>query len=172
MREKNMTEEGPFPEPPSLGFQTRGGGFVIGPPLSGGRGGRKRSQGRSLGSAEGGGGTGAVRRKGLCPHPGQQSTLAADRAKSRAPARASSKVLPWSPTSTSREPLVSCWLNRAVRRVMGRARPGQREFISCWISMARARCSVQSGKVAPASSVPTRSMTWAVFTPSICRTGL
>ena len=94
-------------------------------------------------------------------------TFAADRANSRAPASASSRELPCPPTSTSREPLVSCWLNRAVRRVMGRARPGQREFICCWICMARAKCSPQSGKEAPASSVPTSSITWAVLTPSI-----
>ena len=94
-------------------------------------------------------------------------TFAADRANSRAPASASSREFPCPPTSTSREPLVSCWLNRAVRRVMGRARPGQREFICCWICMARAKCSPQSGKEAPASSVPTSSITWAVLTPSI-----
>ena len=36
------------------------------------------------------------------------STSPAVRAKSRAAARASCKVLPWEPTSTSREPVVSC----------------------------------------------------------------
>lgn len=108
----------------------------------------------------------------LCYPTLVSNTFAADRAKSLAPARASSSVFPWLPTSTRRDPLVICWLKRAVRRVMGRASPGQREFICCCNYMARAMCSVQSGNTAPASSLPTKSMTWAVFTPSICKTGL
>ncbi len=52
------------------------------------------------------------------------STWAATWAKSRPAVRASWRVLPWEPTSTSRDPGVSCWLNREERRAMGRARVG------------------------------------------------
>ena len=59
------------------------------------------------------------------PYPSSsRSTCPAERAKSRAAARASWRVLPWVPTSTSTEPVDSCWLYREERMVMGRARVG------------------------------------------------
>jgi len=45
-------------------------------------------------------------------------------AKRRADERASSRVLPVVPTSTSILPGVTCWLKRAARRLSGRMRPG------------------------------------------------
>ena len=59
------------------------------------------------------------------PYPSSsRSTCPAERAKSRAAERASWRVLPWVPTSTSTEPVDSCWLYREERMVMGRARVG------------------------------------------------
>ena len=96
---------------------------------------RTARRGRRAPRAGGSGGGGMISTPtgwGSYPPAGQappyasssRSTCPAERAKSRAAARASWRVLPWVPTSTSTEPVDSCWLYREERMVMGRARVG------------------------------------------------
>ena len=96
---------------------------------------RTARRGRRAPRAGGSGGGGMISTptgRGSYPPAGQappyasssRSTCPAERAKSRAAARASWRVLPWVPTSTSTEPVDSCWLYREERMVMGRARVG------------------------------------------------
>ena len=100
-----------------------------------GHGGWHARRGRRAPRAGGSGGGGMISTptgRGSYPPAGQappypsssRSTCPAERAKSRAAARASWRVLPWVPTSTSTEPVDSCWLYREERMVMGRARVG------------------------------------------------
>lgn len=72
MREKHMTGEDTLPPSPLLWVSKPGEGVLLSARclLAGGE--SETLPRRLPWERRGGGGTGAVRRKGLCPHPGQQ----------------------------------------------------------------------------------------------------
>ncbi len=167
---KNMTEEDPFPRAPFSGFPNQGRGFVIGPLPAGGRG-SETLKAEALGAQRGRRHRGRPP-EGVMPPPGPAALCRRPGEEPGPGQGASSKVLPWLPTSTSREPLVSCWLEPggAQGDGPGQAGPEGVHLLLDLHGQGQVLRPVWEG--GPGIVGAHQGMTWAVFTPSICRTGL